>query len=693
MNQQRCPNKQHNLYRHQAIRYKDDTIVDSTHTKSQTSDQKLSKISEIKVVNDFSVDSQCLDRSSILEQSLENDLRQWQQAYKIDNLIVQKLEKEIKDIDNQIVQIATQFDVCMNLQQKTEAKFKEFQQLMKGTQFIKFSRSNCKKWDQRMIFYCSFLDSICWKSKSSKFPSAKQTIPIDQIIQIHTNYNKYKLIKKNFVLPQNAEQDCFLAIEAKNGIRLELLAENKEDQLLYAKILNLLINKERGIKNQNQYIIEQYSIDINLIRKNLEGSKKNFLETIEKLQQTFISTTSTLLKQEREKTKTIKKKSQHYVFQSKLQLEDMNKENKIQQKQIKELQLENDYLESRIEQLQEYYTQRQLQIKSSTNPQQVQLYQIIKDIIGMNGDQNIQNESQYEYQPKDYHEENVKNLQKLSTLYDRQQSIEIELRQFIKELQEEKSQLATQLQQSQFDLHEQEMYIIELENINNLLQTKLQDVNQVLEFKEQQFSNLVQDMQKLQQEIPKLMNNNNNQPSINTETRRLQTENDKLKDTIQNKIRELKNQMIKDEKNWMNFFVQIISFICYYIAPDDLSSDINITIQGLYYKLCEKAYGESQSQLENLINLIKQKANFFQKQYQEEFELLYKDQQAILCSLASRLPSPKTTNSRQSSHQTLQLDKTFQSPNRVFVKNKAKLSKDNHPLDSVQIQYLTQLIK
>ncbi|CAD8203299.1 unnamed protein product [Paramecium pentaurelia] len=693
MNQQRCPNKQHNLYRHQAIRYKDDTIIDSTHTKSQTSDQKMSKISEIKVVNDFSVDSQCLDRSSILEHSLENDLRQWQQAYKIDNLIVQKLEKDIKDIDNQIIQIATQFDVCMNLQQKTEAKFKEFQQLMKGTQFIKFSRSNCKKWDQRTIFYCSFLDSICWKSKTSKFPSAKQTIPIDQIIQIHTNYNKYKLIKKNFILPQNAEQDCFLAIEAKNGIRLELLAENKEDQLLYARILNLLINKEKSVKNQNQqYIIEQYSVDINLIRKNLEGSKKNFLETIDKLQQSFISTTSTLLKQEREKTKTIKKKSQHYVFQSKLQLEDMNKENKIQKKQIKELQLENDYLESRIEQLQEYYTQRQLQIKNSTNPQQVQLYQIIKDIIGMNGDQSIHNESQYEYQPQDYHEENIKNLQKLSTLYDRQQSTEIELRSYLKELQEEKSQIANQLQQSQFDIHEQEMYIIELENINNLLQTKLQDVNQVLEFKEQQFSNLVQDMQKLQQEIPKLISNNNQQ-SINTETRRLQTENDKLKDTIQNKIKELKNQMIKEEQNWMNFFVQIISYICYYIAPDDLSSDINITIQGLYYKLCDKAYGESQTQLDNLINLIKQKANFFQKQYKEQFEQMFKDQQAILCSLASRLPSPKTTNSRQSSHQTLQLDKTFQSPSRVFIKNKAKLTKDNHPLDSNQIQYLTQLIK
>ncbi|CAD8091944.1 unnamed protein product [Paramecium primaurelia] len=692
MNQQRCPNKQNNLYRHQAIRYKDDTIIDSTHTKSQTSDQKMSKISEIKVVNDFSIDSQCLDRSSILEQSLENDLRQWQQEYKIDNLIVQKLEKEIKDIDNQIVQIATQFDVCMNLQQKTEAKFKEFQQLMKGTQFIKFSRSNCKKWDQRMIFYCSFLDSICWKSNSTKFPTAKQTIPIDSIIQIHTNYNKYKLIKKNFVLPQNAEQDCFLAIEAKNGIRLELLAENKEDQLLYAKILNLLINKERNIKNQNQYIIEQYCMDINLIRKNLEGSKKNFLETIDKLQQSFISTTSTLLKQEREKTKTIKKKSQHYAFQSKLQLEDMNKENKMQKKQIKELQLENDYLESRIEQLQEYYTQRQLQIKSSTNPQQVQLYQIIKDIIGMNGDQSIHNESQYEYQPQDYHEENIKNLQKLSTLYDRQHSNEIELRQFIKELQEEKSSIANQLQQSQLDLHEQEMYIIELENINNLLQTKLQDVNQILEFKEQQFSNLVQDMQKLQQEIPKLMCNNN-QNTLNIETRRLQTENDKLKDTIHTKIKELKNQMLKEEQNWMNFYVQMISYICYYICPDDLSSDINITIQGLYYKLCEKAYGESQSQLDNLINLIRQKANFFQKQYKEQFEQLFKDQQTILCSIVSRLPSPKTTNSRQSSHLTLQLDKTFQSPSRVFVKNKAKLSKDNHPLDSIQIQYLTQLIK
>lgn len=33
---------------------------------------------------------------------------------------------EIKEIDNQIVQLATQFDICFNLQAKAEQKFMEF---------------------------------------------------------------------------------------------------------------------------------------------------------------------------------------------------------------------------------------------------------------------------------------------------------------------------------------------------------------------------------------------------------------------------------------------------------------------------------------------------------------------------------------------------------------------------------------
>lgn len=113
------------------------------------------------------------------------------------------------------------------MHQKTEAKFIEFQQLMKGTEFTKFSRSNCKKSAKRLIFYSPFLDAICWKSKSSKLPTIKQTIPIDQITHIHTNYAKYAKNRKNFILPNNLDLECFIAIEAKNGVKLELLADSR----------------------------------------------------------------------------------------------------------------------------------------------------------------------------------------------------------------------------------------------------------------------------------------------------------------------------------------------------------------------------------------------------------------------------------------------------------------------------------
>ncbi len=43
------------------------------------------------------------------------------------------------------------------------------------------------------------------------------------------------------------DPECFLALEAKNGVKLELLSKNRETRNLYAKVLNNLI--EDRMKN------------------------------------------------------------------------------------------------------------------------------------------------------------------------------------------------------------------------------------------------------------------------------------------------------------------------------------------------------------------------------------------------------------------------------------------------------------
>lgn len=42
----------------------------------------------------------------------------------------------------------------------------------------------------------------------------------------------------------NMDQECFIAIEARNGNRLELLAESKSDHQLYVKTLNQLLTQD-----------------------------------------------------------------------------------------------------------------------------------------------------------------------------------------------------------------------------------------------------------------------------------------------------------------------------------------------------------------------------------------------------------------------------------------------------------------
>lgn len=87
------PQKQNYLFKHPPKRYNEDSVSSALHSK--VSPQSQLRISDIRVVNDFSVDSQYFDRSSILEQSLEQDLKLWQQNCKIDQQIVAKLEKGI----------------------------------------------------------------------------------------------------------------------------------------------------------------------------------------------------------------------------------------------------------------------------------------------------------------------------------------------------------------------------------------------------------------------------------------------------------------------------------------------------------------------------------------------------------------------------------------------------------------------
>lgn len=60
------------------------------------------------------------------------------------------------------------------------------------------------------------------------------------------------------------DAECFIAIEAKNGVKLELLSKNKETRNIYAKVLNLLM--EEKLKNSfvdDNCILTKYCEDLN----------------------------------------------------------------------------------------------------------------------------------------------------------------------------------------------------------------------------------------------------------------------------------------------------------------------------------------------------------------------------------------------------------------------------------------------
>ena len=62
--------------------------------------------------------------------------------------------------------------------------------------------------------------------------------------------------------------ECFIAIEARNGVKLELLSKNRDTRNLYAKVLNLLI--EEKMKNSfvdDNIILTKYCEDLNTLRK------------------------------------------------------------------------------------------------------------------------------------------------------------------------------------------------------------------------------------------------------------------------------------------------------------------------------------------------------------------------------------------------------------------------------------------
>lgn len=50
-----------------------------------------------------------------------------------------------------------------------------------------------------------------------------------QIIRSNLTIKKirYKIFRKNFIIPKTLNEELFLAIEGRNGYRLELVAENK----------------------------------------------------------------------------------------------------------------------------------------------------------------------------------------------------------------------------------------------------------------------------------------------------------------------------------------------------------------------------------------------------------------------------------------------------------------------------------
>ncbi|CAD8144103.1 unnamed protein product [Paramecium pentaurelia] len=664
-----CPSKQHYLQKNIQKKYQDDSVNDSNSIKltPNVRNQMLgvSKISDIKVYNDYSIDSQIFDKSSILEQSLEQELRIWKEQYKVDPQVVQKIELQIRNIDNQITQLATQFEICINLQQKTQSYFQEFQQIVKGTTFTKFSRSNSKKTALRTIFYCPFLNAICWKSKSSKFPSSKQIIPIDQIIQIHTNYQKYKLFKKNFTIPKQFNEEFFFAIEGRNGYRLELIAESKQEQELYIRILNQLVDNNQKSFNSS-FFIEQYSQNINQIKKNLDTSKQCFIEAIEKLQYNFIQNTTSLLQHEKEKNILLKKRSCHIMNQNKQQIDELGQQNHQQKKMIQELQLQKEYYEQRIVQLQEFYNVRTMQFKTSQSPQLSQINQILKDIIGLNGENSIYNESLIDIQIQqiDQYQDCLKNLRKVQDILVNQQNLEINLRTKMEKYQNENSNLQQQIKKLQIDINE-------CEGINQMLQKKLIDFNLNMESKEEQFNTVIKEIQSLKQHLPCRMSTSQSQSEYSI-------------------------KLNEQDQTLLNFYIQIITFLFFILVPEELSNEFEQIMQGFFVKISTK-YGDL-LQISLLIKQINKVYQNLEQQYKNKIEQLFKEQiyhyfNYIQNSNKKSMPSPTST---QNSNKLLIVDKTFSSPNnKIFVKNSAKFYKREtfQSLDPQQIKYLSQLVK
>lgn len=56
-------------------------------------------------------------------------------------------------------------------------------------------------------------------------------------------------------------------------------------------------------------------------------------------------------------------------------------------------------------------------------------------------------------------------------------------------------------------MQDAQIYIEELESINRLLQQKLKDLNKDMESRESQFKVVIEDMQKMQEQIPSLLHN------------------------------------------------------------------------------------------------------------------------------------------------------------------------------------------
>lgn len=97
-------------------------------------------------------------------------------------------------------------------------------------------------------------------------------------------------------------------------------------------------------------------------------------------------------------------------------------------------------------------------------------------------------------------------------------------------------------------MQDAQIYIEELESINRLLQQKLKDLNKDMESRESQFKVVIEDMQKMQEQIPSLLHN---QSQSSSEYSKLKDDNERLKDVLQTKLSDLRNYILKEEKCWM----------------------------------------------------------------------------------------------------------------------------------------------